>query len=110
MVPATDDNPTLNRMKSSVRVIFSRQGRISSGASIMPKNTVAPDASAVAPPNPNVRRSTKAMPPTTSGNTRQYHSSADRAEITITSGSTPKAKLVIAPGLVTEKGAVPPPT
>src|SRR3982750_3839998 len=65
MVPATEASPTLNKMKSSVRVIFPRQGRIKSGASIMPMNTVAPEASAVAPPRPSVRRSTNAMPPTT---------------------------------------------
>ena len=74
MVPATEASPTLNRMKSSVRVILARQGRISSGASIMPKNTVAPEASAVAPPRPSARRSTKAMPRTIRGNIRQYQS------------------------------------
>ena len=58
MVPATEASPTLNKMKSSVRVILVRQGRINSGASIMPKKTVAPLASAVAPPSPRTRRST----------------------------------------------------
>jgi hypothetical protein len=43
------------------------------------------------------------------GSTRQYHSSAESADITMTSGSTWKAKVTSPPGLVTSKGAAPPP-
>jgi hypothetical protein len=97
-------------MNNSVRLMRGKQGRIKRGASIMPRKTVVPAPSAVAPPRLSVLRRTKASPPTTSGRMRQYQSSADRAEITITSGSTPKAKLVIAAGSATRKGAGPPPT
>ena len=59
---------------------------------------------------PSARSNTYEMPRMTSGSTRQYHSSADRADITMTSGSTWNANVTAAPGLVTSNGGVAPPT
>ena len=58
---------------------------------------------------PSARSNSHEMPRMITGRMRQYQSSADSADITITSGSTWKAKVTTAFGLVTVKGVSPPP-
>src|SRR5579862_896194 len=82
---------------------------MSSGASTMPMKIVAAEPSPTAPPMPISLRKPNAKPFTITGRMRQCQSSAASAEITMTSGNMPNAKLTMPVGLVTTKGGGPPP-
>ena len=71
MLPEIVASPDTITANSSARDKRATQCRISSGASTMPRNTLAATAKPQAPEMPNNRCSPRDIPPTSTGSTRQ---------------------------------------
>jgi hypothetical protein len=108
-VPAMVAMPQAMTMNISPRLSSFRYGRIRIGASVMPTKMLAAAQRPTAPPTPRLRSRHQARARTISGRMRQWNNSAESALTTRMSGRARNARMKLAPGWVTSKGAGPPP-